>query len=121
MSLSIGKRIKMLREKKEFTLEHVAKCIGVATQTIHKYEKEVVTNIPLDTIERLAEVFEVSPAYLMGWVDEEEPPTQREDDITDIIIRLRRDEKFLNLVETLNEYPEERIDAISAMISAFDK
>jgi repressor LexA len=49
------------------TQENVAKRIGVATQTIFKYEKEIVTNIPLENIQKLSEVFSVSPAELMGW------------------------------------------------------
>jgi transcriptional regulator with XRE-family HTH domain len=87
--------------------------------TIAKIEAGV-NDITQSKIVAFAEALKTTPAYLMGW-DEEEPPTHREDAITDIIIRLRKDEKFLNLVETLKEYPEERIDAISAMISAFEK
>ena len=65
--MTIGQRIKQLREKANLTQEAVAKRIGVATQTIFKYEKEIVTNIPLENVEKLAEVFGVSPASLMGW------------------------------------------------------
>ncbi len=65
--MTTGKRIKLLREKMGLTQESVAKRIGVATQTIFKYEKEIVTNIPLENIQKLSEVFSVSPAELMGW------------------------------------------------------
>ena len=65
--MTIGQRIKQLREKANLTQEAVSKRIGVATQTIFKYEKEIVTNIPLENVEKLAEVFGVSPASLMGW------------------------------------------------------
>lgn len=65
--MTTGKRIKLLREKMGLTQENVAKRIGVATQTIFKYEKEIVTNIPLENIQKLSEVFSVSPAELMGW------------------------------------------------------
>ena len=65
--MTTGKRIKQLREKMGLTQENVAKRIGVATQTIFKYEKEIVTNIPLENIQKLADIFGISPAELMGW------------------------------------------------------
>lgn len=65
--MSIGKRIKSTREALDYTQEHIAKRVGVAIQTIHKYENEIVTNIPLDKIQKIADVLEVTPAYLMGW------------------------------------------------------
>ena len=67
--MSIGKRIKSTREARNYTQEYVAKRVGVAIQTIHKYENEIVTNIPLDKIGKIADVLKVSPAYLMGWED----------------------------------------------------
>lgn len=45
----------------------VAKQVGCATQTIFKYENEIVTNIPLDKIEKIATALQTTPAYLMGW------------------------------------------------------
>lgn len=81
--MTIGKRIKNTRESLNLTLEEVAKKIGVATQTIHKYECEVVTNIPLDKIEKIANALNVTPAYLMGWEHSE----QAEDDIKTIKLK----------------------------------
>ena len=65
--MSIGRRIKRLREDLGLTQEDVAKKVGVATQTIYKYENEIVTNIPLDKLEKIAAVLNTSPSYLMGW------------------------------------------------------
>lgn len=47
--MSIGRRIKRLREDLGLTQEDVAKKVGVATQTIYKYENDIVTNIPGST------------------------------------------------------------------------
>ena len=65
--MSIGKRIKRLREDMRLTQEDVAGKVGVAIQTIYKYENEIVTNIPLDKLEKIAAVLNTSPSYLMGW------------------------------------------------------
>ena len=65
--MSIGQRLRQLREAKGLTQEAVAKHLGVATQTVFKYEKEIVTNIPSASIEKLAQLFGVSPSSLLGW------------------------------------------------------
>ena len=65
--MSVGKRIKQRREELGLTQEAVAKKVGVAIQTIYKYENEIVTNIPLDKLEKIAEALNIRPDYLMGW------------------------------------------------------
>ena len=65
--MSIGRRIKMLRESQGMTLDEVARKCKTIKQTIYKYENEIVTNIPYDKIELLAKAFDVSPSYLFGW------------------------------------------------------
>lgn len=65
--MSIGDRIKVAREQKGLTQEELGKLCGTTKQTIFKYESGIVTNIPLDRLERIAHAVSVSPAYLMGW------------------------------------------------------
>lgn len=48
----------------------LAERINVKKQTLYKYENDIVTNIPSDKIETIARTFNVTPAYLMGWEDE---------------------------------------------------
>ena len=68
--VTIGQRIKNARIEKKLTQEDVAKRVGVAIQTIYKYENGIVTNIPSDKIENIAKALETTPAYLMGWEPE---------------------------------------------------
>lgn len=73
----IGKKIKKLREIEKKTQEDLAKFLGVAPQTIYKYEKEI--NEPdLNTTSKIAEYFNVSVDYLIGRSDE--PYTAKEID-----------------------------------------
>lgn len=65
--MTIGERIKNLRLKNDYTLDEIADKLGTSRQTIFKYENNIVTNIPSDKIEKLALIFNVSPAYIMGW------------------------------------------------------
>lgn len=68
--MAIGKRIKALRENLSITQEELAKRIGTTKQNIYKYENEIVTNIPSDKIESLANILNTTPAYLMGWEED---------------------------------------------------
>ena len=68
--MSVGKRIRETRISRGLTQEEVAKIVGVATQTIYKYEKEIVTNIPLERLTKIAKALDTSVAYLLGDVDD---------------------------------------------------
>lgn len=74
--MSIGKRIKEARERKNLTLEEVAKRCNTTKQTIYKYENEIVTNVPYDKIILLTKCLDVSPSYLFGW--KEKSPSKPE-------------------------------------------
>lgn len=65
--MGIGERIRERRLDLGLTLEDVAKKSGVSRQTIQRYESGVISNIPSDRIEKIAESLRVSPSYLMGW------------------------------------------------------
>ena len=72
MSLS-GDRIRELRIQHDMTLDDVAKYLGINRQAVYKYEQGIVTNIPLDKIEKMAVLFDTTPDYIAGWSDEEKP------------------------------------------------
>lgn len=63
--MTIGDRIKKLRTEKGLTQEELGVMIGVQKQAIYKYEQGLVVNLKRDTIAKLAQVFNVSPSYLM--------------------------------------------------------
>lgn len=68
--MTIGDKLKKLRFDSGKTQEEVGKIVNISKQTLYKYENNIITNIPSDKIEKLAEVYSVSPAYLMGWITE---------------------------------------------------
>ena len=65
--MTLGERIKAAREALDMTQEELGKLCNTTKQTIFKYETGIVTNIPLDRLEQLAERLGVTPAYLTGW------------------------------------------------------
>ena len=65
--MTIGERLKELRERLGMSQVDFASKINVSKQTLYKYENNIITNIPSDKIEAAAKISNVSPAYLMGW------------------------------------------------------
>lgn len=74
--MTIGQRIRAARERRNMTLDEVAKCCNTTKQTIFKYENEIVTNIPYDKIVLLANALDVSPSYLFGWDEKKDSPSE---------------------------------------------
>ena len=74
--MTIGQRIKAARERRDMTLDEVAKRCNTTKQTIFKYENEIVTNIPYDKIVLLSNALDVSPSYLFGWDEKENSPSE---------------------------------------------
>ena len=68
--MSKGSNIKKRRLELSLTLEDVAKRIGTSKQTIQRYEQGIISNIPSEKIEALAEVLLTTPSRLMGWDNE---------------------------------------------------
>lgn len=67
MTISPGTRINELRRIAGMSQEDLGRRVGLQRAAIQKYEKGTVENIPLKTIERIADVFDVSPTYIVGW------------------------------------------------------
>ncbi len=89
-----GERIKAMREAHNMSQVELASKIPVSKQNLYKYENNIITNIPSDKIEAIANVFGTTPAYLMGWTDSPEIPS------TTINRTLRPDES--NLLDDYN-------------------
>lgn len=88
---TIGDRIRELRTDLGLLQNEVAESIGVTKQTLYKYEKNIITNIPSDKIQALAKTFRTTPAYLMGWEDKDgntvtEKPLHEDNTVTAVRI-----------------------------------
>jgi repressor LexA len=67
---TVGERIKNLRKNAGLTQSELAqKCGYTSLTTINKIELGI-NSVPLSVVEKIANVFNVSPSYIMGW---EEP------------------------------------------------
>lgn len=74
LNISVGSRIRAAREAKNMTQEELGAACGITKQSIFKYESGIITNIPLDRLEKIASALDVTPAYLMGWKEAANTP-----------------------------------------------
>ncbi len=66
--MTVGERIRELREKHQITQSELARRLDTTKQTIYKYENNIITNIPPDKIEKLANTLHSTPQFIMGWI-----------------------------------------------------
>lgn len=65
--MPIGDRIRHYRELAGLTMEELAKKTGVQKSAINKYEKGIVTNIPINRVVLIADALGVEPVALTDW------------------------------------------------------
>ena len=105
--MSVGLRIREAREKKNLTLEELAKRCETTKQTIYKYENQIVTNIPYEKIVLLSKALDVSPSYLFGWEEKKNSPSEPQ---------LTEGEKLM--LELFRRIPEDRQPAALELLRA---
>ena len=111
MEEGMAQRIKALRQKKGLTLEQVADVVGVGKSTVRKWETGMIANMRRDKIADLAKALGTTPAYLMGWEDEnlEKESSPSEPQLTE-------GEKVL--LDLFRRVPEEHQQIVLQMIRA---
>lgn len=113
--MTVGERIKYVRESSGISQTDLATAIGISKQSLYKYENNIVTNIPSDKIEAIARITKSSPAFLMGWEPEYKAVISTDIKQTKLI------NNYLNLNETgrkkLFEYSEDLVTSGNYEIS----
>ena len=104
MSEGMAQRIKQLRQDRGLTLEQVAEVVGVGKSTVRKWETGMIANMRRDKIADLAKALETTPAYLMGWKEEED----KKDSPNDLPIT-EGEKMLLNLFRKIPESDQEMV------------
>ena len=105
---TVGDRILFMRKQLGLTQEELAKKMGYKSKsTINKIELGI-NDIPQSKIFQFAEVLDTTPAYLMGW-DEEEKISPNEPTLTE-------GEKML--LDLFKRVPEDQQQLVLQMIRA---
>lgn len=71
--MTLGDKIRAAREAAGLTQEELGKKCGTTKQTIYKYEIGKITNIPIDRLEKIADIVGVTTTSLLGWDPEARP------------------------------------------------
>lgn len=90
--MTIGQKIKELRQQLNMSVDDLATKLGKNRATIYRYERGDIENLPLDVLEPLANALETTPGYLMGWEGtpkKKEPSTIDEVTMGDVFKALR--------------------------------
>jgi transcriptional regulator with XRE-family HTH domain len=113
----MSNKIKELRKAKGLTLEQVGNLVGVGKSTVRKWETGIIANMKRDKIAALSKALGTTPAYLMGWEEE-----QKKNDIqADIILRMRTDTEFMSAVENLYNLDKDKLQSLNQMLNTLFK
>lgn len=84
-------RLKKLRLNKKLTQQDVANMLGITRQAYGYYESETSKREPdLATVNRLAEIFDVSTDYLLGRTNIPKDTTQHNNDTYDSLAEINK-------------------------------
>ena len=111
MEKGMAQRIKALRQEKGLTLEQVADVVGVGKSTVRKWETGMIANMKRDKIADLAKALGTTPAYLMGWSEDDQ---DKKDSPTEP--QLSEGEKMM--LELFRRIPEDRQAAALELLRA---
>lgn len=89
------------RKELELTMEEVARKVGVSKATVQRWESGEIANIRRDKITLLAEALKTTPAYLMGWVDNDTSDIELSAHEKKIILAYRKNPHMQAAVDTL--------------------
>ena len=95
--MTLGEKVKLKREELNLSQEELAEKMNYKSKTsIHKIEVGI-TDLPLSKVKELAAVLKTTPAYLMGW--EEDNSQEKENNIFSQLTdeELAKLEKFKNM------------------------
>ena len=69
--MTVGNRIKQRREELGISVIELAERLHKNRATVYRYESDEIEKLPTSILEPLSKALRVTPAYLMGWEDDE--------------------------------------------------
>lgn len=118
---TMAKNILYYLSKTGESQKELAEIVGVAPSTFNDWVK--AKKYPrIDKIEIMANHWGILKSDLIEEKSEEHRQMQEKNDIlANVIVRMRTDEDFLSLVETLSSLDKEQLQSVRSLLSAFLK
>lgn len=115
--MNIGEKIKQRRMELGWSMRELSNRMGYLNHsTLSRIENGKV-DLPQSRVVQFAEVLGTTVSYLMDW----EKVQKNNSTITDAVVRMRSDEDFLSVVESLMSLDDEKLHSVKQMLSAFKK
>lgn len=119
--MAIKDRIRNRRIQLGLTLEQVAQKLNTSKQTIQRYETGIISNIPSDKIEALADILDTTPQYLMGWEEPESQPYYLDPDAAAFAQEISESPGLRALFSAARDVKEEDLRFMVEMAERFKK
>lgn len=112
----MAKNLKYFMEKSGKTQKELCEIVGVSTSTFNDWVK--AKKYPrIDKIELLASYFKILKSDLIEEKTEEHREMQKKNDtLSDIVLRLRSDNVFLEAVESLHKMDSDKLSSLLALL-----
>lgn len=114
--LEISKRLAKVIYDSNKSYADLEKETNIAKSSIQRYATGKTKKIPIDAVEKIANATNSSASWIMGWSQQSE---KKNDAITDIILKLRTDNDYLEVVSMLKGLSSEELIAVRTFLSAF--
>ena len=112
----MAKNLQYYMEKSGKNQKELSEIVGVSTSTFNDWVK--AKKYPrIDKIEMLANYFRILKSDLIEEKTEEHREMQKKNDtLTDIVLRLRKDDIFLEAVESLYKMDQDKLSSLLAFL-----
>ncbi len=117
--MHIGDRIKARRVALGWSQRDLAARMGYKNHSAVARAEAGTVDLSQSRVEQFAQVLEVTPGYLMGWVSEEE--SQKNNELAKLLVKMRKDEDFYNTVVSLAALDEKQYRSIAQLVTAFNE
>ncbi len=117
--MQIGDRIKARRLQLGWTQRDLAAKMGFKNHSNVARIESGDIDMPQSRVAQFAEVLNVSPAYLLGIITEEE--NTKNDQLAILIVRMRKDPEFFEAVSNMAGLSAADFNNIKGLLSALGK
>ena len=103
--LSVGMRLHDVRVMNKYTQQQIGEYLGVDQSLISKIEKDQ-RKINMTQFDKLCQLYDVTPEYLLGETDEYTPVRYRSDEKADLnaIAKMNQVRGYLKLLRKLEKH-----------------
>ena len=116
--MHIGEKIKARRLQLGWTQRDLAEKMGYKNHSVIARTEAGTVDIPQSKLNKFAEVLNVSHAYLLGLITEED--NNKNDVIAQMVVKMRKDPEFLEAVSNMAELSAAEFENMKGLLSSLN-